>query len=391
MISLADAQARLIAFSQPLPVETVALKDAIGRWSAEPVVAKRTQPLRDLSAMDGYAVAHCDCPGPWHLIGESAAGSSFAGEVARGEAVRIFTGAALPAGTDTVIIQEDVIRDSDTITIPRDLAIRPGQHVRLAGGDFTQGAVLVEGGERLTPARIALAAMGGYGALFVHRLPRIEILSTGDELVPPGAPLGDDQIPNSNAVMLAALLRDLPCTVISGAIIPDDMAALVSAIGRSDADILVTCGGASVGDHDLVRPALIEAGAEIDFWKVAMRPGKPLMAGRRGNQRVLGLPGNPVSAFVTAVLFLRPMVEALSGSASPLPRTVSAISGAHLPATGNRTDHIRAVLAGGRVVPVGVNDSAALASLACANALIVRPAGSPAVAVDEIVDILMLA
>ena len=202
--------------------------------------------------------------------------------------------------------------------------------------------------------------------------------------------MGDDQIPNSNAVMLAALLRDLPCTVISGAIIPDDMATLVSAIRRSDADILVTCGGASVGDHDLVRPALIEAGAEIDFWKVAMRPGKPLMAGRRGAQLVLGLPGNPVSAFVTALLFLRPMIAALSGSASPLPQPVSTILGADLPATGNRTDHIRAVLSGGRVVPVGLNDSAALASLARANALIVRPAGSAAASVDEIVDILLL-
>jgi molybdopterin molybdotransferase len=390
MISLATAQARLIELAQPLPVETVALSEAVGRWAAEAVVAQRTQPVRDLSAMDGYAVAHQDCPGPWRLIGESAAGVSFRGQAGRLEAVRIFTGASLPAGTDTVIIQEDISRDGETIGITKDLIIRPGQHVRLAGGDFTEGAGLIDHGERLTPARIALAAMGGYGALPVHRVPRIEILSTGDELVPPGAPMGDDQIPNSNAVMLAALLRDLPCTVISGAIIPDDMATLVSAIRRSDADILVTCGGASVGDHDLVRPALIEAGAEIDFWKVAMRPGKPLMAGRRGAQLVLGLPGNPVSAFVTAILFLRPMIAALSGSASPLPQPVSAILGADLPATGNRTDHIRAVLAGGRVVPVGLNDSAALASLARANALIVRPADSAAASVDEIVDILLL-
>ncbi len=390
MISLEEAQARIIALARPLPTETVPLNDAHGRWTAQALLAQRTQPARDLSAMDGYAIAHTDSLGPWRVVGEAAAGARFTGTVGAGEAVRIFTGAALPEGTDTVIIQEDVVRDNDLIR-GADLDIRRGQHVRVTGGDFQSGDILVPAGEPLTPARLALAAMGGHGSVEVCRRPSVEILSTGNELVPAGTPIGEDQIPNSNAVMLAAMLAQMPCTVISSAIIPDDLDILVAAINASSADILVTCGGASVGDHDLVRPALLAAGADIDFWKVAMRPGKPLMAGRRGPQVVLGLPGNPVSAFVTATLFLKPMIAAISGAARPVPTPVSAILSADLPACGNRTDHIRARVAGGRVAPLGQNDSAALASLAQANALIVRPAGALAAAVGEIVDILMIA
>lgn len=390
MISLAQAQAQLIALASPLPQEVVSLPEAIGRWAAAPVLAKRTQPTRDLSAMDGYAIAHSGLPGPWRLIGESAAGLGFLGTAGAREAVRIFTGAPLPPGTDTIIIQEDVTREGDLVTIAPDLAVPFAQHVRPAGGDFITGTTLIETGDLLTPARIALAAGGGHGSLPVRRRPRLDILSTGNELVPPGAAVGEDQIPETNAIMLAALVRDLRCTVQSPGIVRDDLDALTSAIRASDADILVTCGGASVGDHDLVRPALAQAGAELDFWKVAMRPGKPLMAGKRGRQIVLGLPGNPVSAYVTAFLFLRPLIASLSGAADPLPRSVTAVLDTPLPATGNRTDHIRAVEQGGRVSAVGINDSAALRALAAANALIVRAAGAPAANAGEQVETLRL-
>jgi molybdopterin molybdotransferase len=391
MISVDDAKARLIALSIPLPIETMALNDAIGRWAAEDVISKRTQPASDLSAMDGYAVAYNGQHVSWHIIGESAAGARFLGTVGQGEAARIFTGAALPEGTDTVIIQEDVQRTSDTMSLNDDVVLRQGQHVRRAGGDFRMDDILIAGGERLTAARIAVAAMGGHGTLDVRRTPTIEILSTGNELVQPGAAVGEDQIPNSNAVMLSTMLRDMPCKVISGAIIPDCLDALTEAIRGSDADILVTCGGASVGDHDLVQPALIKSGAEIDFWKVAMRPGKPLMAGRRGSQLVLGLPGNPVSAFVTATLFLRPMIAAMMGAKNPVTAPISAILGTDLPPVGNRTDHVRARLEGGTVFPVGLNDSSALASLASANALIIRQVSAQPAKAGEIVSILMIA
>ena len=390
MISLSEAQSRLIALGSPLPQEVVPLPDAIGRWAAATVLAKRTQPARDMSAMDGYAVAHASLPGPWAVIGESAAGKGFAGSAAPNETVRIFTGAPLPAGTDTIIIQEDAARDRDQLTIPPSLAVPFAQHVRKAGGDFIAGTALIEAGDRLTPARIALAAAGGHGSLPVRRRPRIDILSTGNELVPPGAAVGEDQLPESNAIMIAALLQDLRCSVSSPGIIPDDLGALTAAIRASDADILVTCGGASVGDHDLVRPALAAAGAAMDFWQVAVRPGKPVMAGKRGSQIVLGLPGNPASAFVAAFLFLRPFIASLSGAADPLPQSVTAILGAPLPATGNRTDHIRALDIGGRVAPVGLNDSAALRALALANALIVRPPGAPPAKAGEQVEILRI-
>jgi molybdopterin molybdotransferase len=377
VIALEEAQSRLIALATPLPIETAPLIEAIGRWTAGPVHAVRTQPARDLSAMDGYAVLHADANAARHVIGESAAGLRLSHGVRPGEAARIFTGAVLPSGTDSVIIQEDVIRDGDRITVAADLNIALGQHVRQAGSDFTKGDLLIEAGERLTPARIALAAMGGHGTLRVRRRVRVALVSTGDELVPPGEPTEDDQIPSSNALMLAALLKGYDCDILNAGIVPDSLEMLQSTLQATQADIIVTIGGASVGDHDFVRPALLAAGASIDFWKVAMRPGKPLMAGRLGPSLVLGLPGNPVSAFVTATLFLKPLVEALSGAADPLPRRQAAILEGSLPPTGPRTDHVRARRTAGGVEPVGRNDSAALLSLARSDTLIVRPPDSP--------------
>jgi molybdopterin molybdotransferase len=378
LIALDEAQARLISLGQAMPVETMPLINAAGRWAAEDIIAKRTQPARDLSAMDGYAIAHADLRRTWRVIGESAAGRRFDGVVGKHEAVRIFTGAALPTGSDCIIIQEDVTRDGDMIAIEAALTVPPAQHVRRAGSDFAAGQLLIAAGDPLTPARIALAASGGYSALPVRTRPVVAILSTGDELVPPGSDAGEDRLPSSNAVMIAAMLRDMPCNVIDMGIIPDNLDALVTAFQSAKADIIVTSGGASVGDHDLVRPALIAAGANIDFWKIAMRPGKPLMAGRLGDSVVLGLPGNPVSAYVTALLFLKPLIAAMGGARDPLPKRSTAILEGDLPETGPRTDHVRAILSGGSIKPTGPNDSAAMLGLASANALIVRLPHSPA-------------
>lgn len=383
MISLEEAQARLLALASPLPVETLPLREAIGRWVADDIIARRTQPVRNLSAMDGYAVSSAD-PGPWRVIGESAAGRPFAGAVGAGETVRIFTGAALPQGTDTVVIQENIVRDADLV---RSTAAhpQPGHHVRPAGQDFLAGTVLIRAGERLTPARIALAASGGHGMLAVGRRPRVALLATGDELVPPGSDAGDDRLPESNMHMLAAMFSRLPCDVEMLPIAPDRLDTLVTAITGAECDLLITLGGASVGDHDLVRPALEQCGAQLDFWKVAMRPGKPVMAGRLGQRVVVGLPGNPVSAFVTAMLFAQPLAMRLAGAGDPLPRRESVRLAVDLPANGPRTDHIRARMGAEGAAPVGPNDSSLLVGLAASDLLIVRLPDAPAARTGDLV------
>ncbi len=392
MIALEDAQRRLLALAKPVPAETIPLHSAADRYAAADIIAKRTQPVRDLSAMDGYAVRFADERGPWRLIGQSAAGAAFAGSIGPGEAVRIFTGAALPQGADTVIMQEDMRTEGDTIYLSAPLELVAGRHVRKTGEDFTSGDLLASAGDLMTPARIALAAMGGHGEVSVRRPIRVAILSTGDELVPPGAPTQEDQIPASNSVMLQALLTAPACETTDCGIVRDDLATLTEVFrSLSDADIILSTGGASVGDHDHVKPALEAAGAHIDFWKIAMRPGKPLMAGQLGTALVLGLPGNPVSAFVTATLFAKPLIAALSGVPSPLPNRQKAVLGAGLPAVAKRTDHVRAILENGRATPIGLNDSAALHALARANALIVRPADSPAGLEGDVVDVINIA
>lgn len=385
MISLEVAQLRLFALGELLRVETVDVHSAAGRFAAADIIAKRTQPSHNLSAMDGYAITHSSLPGPWRVIGESAAGSPFQGALKSGEAVHIFTGSAMPDGADCVIIQEDIARTHDEISIEQSLMVREFQHVRAAGSDFVAGQILVGKGAELTPARIALAVIGGHGYLGVKRRVRVAIISTGDELVPPGTDTGADRLPSSNAVMLAAMLRNLPCDVQDLGIVPDNLDHLTRVIKSADADIIVTTGGASVGDYDLVRPALLAAHANIDFWKIAMRPGKPLMAGKLGKRVCLGLPGNPVSAYVTALLFLIPLIKAMSGASNPLPKRKTGILRGTLPETGERTDHIRAAVDGAFIKPTGPNDSAAMVGLAGADALIVRSANShPAQSGDQI-------
>jgi molybdopterin molybdotransferase len=392
MIALDEAQKRLFALAPLISTETIPLLDASGRWAADAIIAKRTQPARDLSAMDGYAVRFADFPGPWTIIGESVAGRQFAREVAYRETARIFTGAVVPEGADTVIVQEDVTAADGRLSLAGKGAQHHGAHIRARGADFESGNILVNIGERLTPPRLGLAAMGGHATISVHRKLRVAIVSTGDELVPPGGATESDQIPASNGVMLAALLDMLPVMVDDRGIVGDNIDDLVKEFSAcSQYDIVVTLGGASVGDHDLVRPAFEASGAELDFWKVAMRPGKPVMAGRLGESVVLGLPGNPVSAYVTAMLFLVPLIAQMSGSSNPLPKRAQARLSCTLPQNGDRLDHLRARLADGIVAPTGKNDSAMLASLAQANALIVREPQACAAESGDFVEIIDLA
>jgi molybdopterin molybdotransferase len=385
-----EALTRLLALATPVAVETLPLLDATNRWAAADITALRTQPGRDLSAMDGYAVRHADKPGPWRVIGESAAGAPFGGTVSAGEATRIFTGAAVPDGADSIIIQEDVTRTDNTITLTGDGPPTPGTHIRRAGSDFATGDTLIEAGAPVTPARIGLAAIAGHATLPVRRPIRVTLISTGDELVPIGTDPDPNRIPASNGVMLAALLQNLPVDITDMGIIPDNKAALITTFESArHYDIIVTSGGASVGDHDLVRPALLDAGATIDFWKIAMRPGKPLMAGTLGGAVVLGLPGNPVSAFVTATLFLKPLIAHLSGAFDPTLPTLTANLATDLPAVGIRTDYVRARWQDGGVAPLD-GDSGMLVPLAAADVLIIRSAGSAALDAGAIVHVITL-
>ena len=393
LLAVDAAQARLLALAPSLAAEEAALVDAAGRYAAADIVARRTQPAADLSAMDGYAIRFAELPGPWTIVGESKAGGGLMQELAPGEAARIFTGAPLPIGADTILVQEDATRDGGIVQLAGTGPPTRGAHVRREGSDFASGDTLLRAGVRLSPARIALAALGGYGTLPVRSRARVRLLSTGDELVQPGAPTPGVNLPASNAPMLAALLAQAPAIVRDGGIVPDRLDLLTRAFqdAAADADVIVTTGGASVGDHDLVRPALQAAGAELDFWRVAMRPGKPLMAGRLGNTLVLGLPGNPVSAFVTAHLFLLPLLAHLAGAADPLPRTERMPLGCAVRGTGERADYIRATIRDGVVHPLLGQDSAALAIMADVDALIVRQPGSASAAVGNSVDILRIA
>ncbi|WP_445192585.1 molybdopterin molybdotransferase MoeA [Sphingomonas sp. Tas61C01] len=391
LIPVAEAQRRLFAAAAPVAADHLPIADAAGRWASADILARRTQPAADLSAMDGYAIRYDDLPGPWQVIGESAAGRPYAGSIAAGGAVRIFTGAAMPAGADAVLVQEEARRDGAHLSLDGEGPTRRGGNVRRRGLDFSEGDRLIRAGDRITPARIALAITGGAANLPVHRRVRVAIAATGDELIPPGAPLNPLSLPEGNSSMLAAMLADLPVEIVRLGILADDLATLTAAFAAVDADLLITTGGASVGDHDLVRPALEIAGGVIDFWRIALRPGKPMMAGRLGEAMVLGLPGNPVSAFVTAVLFARPLIAHLAGAADPLPRTTHALLGEDLAANGARTDYLRAELRDGRAFASTIQDSSMLLTLARSTCLIVREAGAPPASAGDSAEILVIA
>ncbi len=379
MLSVADALARVLAPVSALPAETVPLHAARGRTLARPLAALRTQPPADVSAMDGYALRHADLASALRLVGESAAGRGYAGTLQPGECVRIFTGAPVPPGADTVLIQE--VADVDGGTVHAREQPQRGRNVRAAGLDFAEGDVLLDAGTRLGPAEIALAAAMNHPALPVTRRPVVAIIATGDELVAPGDVVGPDQIVASNSYAVAAYVEEAGGAVLDLGIVPDRLPALEAAIAAAregGADVLVTLGGASVGDHDLVKPALARQGMDLGFWRIAMRPGKPLIHGHMGTTSILGLPGNPVSAIVCGVLFLVPLVRALCGDRrAGNDLSEPAVLGAPLPANDRRQDYLRATLArraDGALVatPNRLQDSSMLRVLAEAECLLIR-------------------
>ncbi len=399
LISVEEALERLLDGVTPLGSETVPLAQANGRALAADLAARRTQPPFPASAMDGYAVRAEDIaqvPAVLRVIGEAPAGHGFAGCVGPGEAVRIFTGAPVPEGADTILIQENAERSGDTLTALESAA--RGRYVRPAGLDFAAGTVLLTAGRRLGYREIALAAAMNHAVLPVRRRPKVAILATGDELVLPGTEPGPDQIIASNSFGLAALVSDCGAEALDLGIAADSKAALaerIRAARAADADVLVTLGGASVGDHDLVQDVLGDEGMDLAFWRIAMRPGKPLMAGRIGPMRVLGLPGNPVSSLICALLFLRPLLRALQGLEPGTGSRDTAILAAPVAANDVREDYLRARL--GRdatgaltVTPFSAQDSSMLATLASSDALIVRPPHAPALEAGAPVAILRL-
>jgi len=390
MISVAEARARILEQLSPVGAESVSLADAAGRVLADAVMARRTQPPAAVSAMDGYAVRAADvasAPATLTQIGAVAAGGAFTGKIGPGQCVRIFTGAPLPAGADAIVIQENVAADGKKITV-RETA-KTGAFVRRAGLDFRAGDILLRGGTRLNPAHVGLAAAMNAPWLNVRRRPRVALISTGDELVRPGEPIGESQIVSSNALALAGLIRAAGGEAIDLGIARDERASLLQLFDAAKgADLLVTLGGASVGEHDLVQKVLAERGLALDFWKIAMRPGKPLMFGRIGELPLLGLPGNPVSSLVCGVLFLMPAIRKLTGQSPDERPWPMARLGRDLDANDSREDYLRATLAfdadGVAVAtPFNRQDSSMLSKIAEADALVIRPPHAPAAKAGE--------
>jgi molybdopterin molybdotransferase len=390
-LPLEEAQARLLALVEPLPIERVDVASALGRYLAEPLLARRTNPGADLSAMDGYAVQSGNLAGPWKVTGESAAGHPYGGTAGPGEAIRISTGAVMPQGADAVILQEDIALDGDTIALTGEAPAPPGKHIRRQGMDFREADVLLPAGTRIGPPQVALAISGGHSHIAVRRRPRLAIVDSGDELAENFDSCGPHQVPASNGAMLMALAASVPCVAKRLGPVADHMDEIALVLARAEqADLIVTSGGASVGDHDLIRPALEAWGAEIDFWRIAIKPGKPLLVARRGKTLVLGLPGNPVSSHVTAYLFMLPLLRALLGSAEPLPRPFRTFLAAPLKPGGSRREFLRAQWDGERIAARSLQDSGALSSLAGSNALIDRAAGAPGTAAGEQVSAYLL-
>ncbi|HET9716379.1 MAG TPA: gephyrin-like molybdotransferase Glp [Pseudolabrys sp.] len=386
LMPVAEALSLVLADAKPLPSESVVLADALGRVLTEDLVARRTQPPAAVSAMDGYAVRAADivqAPVALRLIGEVAAGHPFEGAIGPGEAARIFTGGIMPAGSDTVVIQELTSCTGDRVTIQKPTA--RGRNVRERGIDFTQGETLLRRGDRLSDRDLMLAAAMNHARVPVHRRPKVAVLGTGDELVPPGHEPAPGEIVYSNGFALAGLAQSQGAEVRDMGIAPDRIESIVAAVRQArawPADILVTSGGASVGEHDLVQRALAAEGLALSFWRVALRPGRPMMHGLLGNMQVLGVPGNPVSAYVCAFLFLVPLIRCLAGRSDIESRTESALLGRDLPANDERADYLRATLAPGPDGPVATplpsQDSSLMAPLARADCLVIRPPYAPA-------------
>ena len=395
MISVETAFKRIVDPAKPLATERLALAKCSGRVLSGPIGARRSQPGSDVSAMDGYAVKSTDLSGKdvsFKQIGESAAGAPFTGTVKSGETVRIFTGASMPKGADQVVIQENAGPVDGGIFTNESPA--PEKNIRLMGYDFLEKQIVLEGGTFLTPKSLGIAASSGHSHLMVHRPPKIALLATGDELVSPDAKkFSTHETVNSTVPQLSAMITDIGGTVVDVGHAGDDLASLKRAIkDANDADILVTIGGASVGDRDFMQQALAEEGMKLDFWKVAMKPGKPLIFGRKDGQYILGLPGNPVSAFVCAMIYLRPLIDKLMGRPAPLPTGIPLPTATALKANGPRQDFMRARLIGRqgeRHVDAAVSqDSGQLSVLAQSDGLIIRPPDAPAAEAGELVPFL---
>jgi molybdopterin molybdotransferase len=386
LISVADALDRVLARAQALPLEDVPLEDANGRVLARDLTARRTQPPADVSAMDGYAVRAADiahAPVGLRVIGEVAAGRPFAAVVGPGEAARIFTGGVIPTGADTVVVQELTTREADRVEVHKPSS--KGRHIRTEGLDFRYGDSLFAKGHRLTARDLALLAGMNHPLVTLHRRPKVALFATGDELVAPGAEPGPGQIVYSNGFALAALARQEGALVTDLGLVGDTIEATLAAIHRArdiPADILVTTGGASVGDYDFVHKAFAAEGMDPSFWKVAMRPGRPLMHGRLGGMHILGLPGNPVSSYVCAFLFLIPLIRRMSGRTDLTIPVESAVLGCDLPANDEREDYLRASLrpaaASEIAAPFPVQDSSMMMPLAKADCLVIREPYAPA-------------
>jgi molybdopterin molybdotransferase len=401
LLSVDEALARVLAGVTRLSGEEEApLAKALGRTLAKDLASRRTQPPVAVSAMDGYALRAEDLAAPsarLKLVGESAAGHGYGAALGAGETVRIFTGAPVPEGADTILLQEDAIVDAAGVG-----AASPppaGRHIRPRGLDFREGDAALFAGTRLGPSELALAAAINHPLLPVARRPRVALIASGDELVPPGAEPGPSQIIACNGYAVAAIAESAGAEVIDLGIFRDDIAELEKGFARAReerADVLVTLGGASVGDHDLLRPALARQGMTLDFWRIAMRPGKPLIHGRLGETRILGLPGNPVAAIVCALVFLAPLIRALQGDPrAGADESEAAVAGAPLKPNKGRRDFMRARLgrdAEGRLVatPEPLQDSSLLTELVRSQALLIREAGAPAVEVGGACRVLRL-
>ena len=389
LLAVDEARARMLAEIAALPAERVPLARSIGRVLAEDVAALRDQPPFAASAMDGWAVRAADTPGVLKIVGESAAGRGFEGQVGPGEAVRIFTGAALPQGCDAMVIQEDAERDGDTVRVPE---VAVDHYIRPAGGDFTAGAVLLERGVRIDPWRLSLAASAGRAEVQVYARPRVALLSTGEEIVQAPATPGPFQIYDSGAPALAAMVEGWGGAVVRAKPVRDELDAVIAALRGADAELVVTVGGASVGDHDLVRAAGEALGLSLRVESVSVRPGKPTFFGVLGDgRRMLGLPGNPASAFVCAELFLHPIVNAYQG-APAAPATIAARLEQDLPANGPREHWMRAKLTyaeGGGVTvrPYRDQDSSLVSVFAASDAPLRRLAGAAAAAAGTVVEV----
>ena len=396
LMPVAEARQRILADLPLMPSKQVPLPEAHGRVLAVDVAARVTQPPLAVSAMDGYAVRAADVvmvPANLAVIGAVPAGGLFEGEVNAGQAVRIFTGAPLPAGADAIIIQEDTERDGDKVTVTE--GVKTGRNVRRAGLDFAEGDVLLTAGTVLSARDIGLAAAMNHPWLQVRRRPRVALLATGDEIHLPGEKIGSTGIISSNTFALEGLIRAAGGEPVTLGIAVDDReqirAVAENALGT---DMLVTTGGASVGEHDLVKDALADLGLELDFWQIAMRPGKPLMSGRLGAMPMLGFPGNPVSSMVCGILFLMPALAQMLGTGETEPVRDTAVLGIDLEENDRREDYLRATLAheGGRLVatPFEKQDSSMFSRLAAADCLLIRPPHAPAAKAGDTVDIVRL-